>query len=311
LTGCSGQSAPGPDHVTWTHIKRLCANNDTLKLFVWIANSCTTAGFWPDCFKTSKTVIIPKPGKTAYNILKVFRPIVLLNTLGGLFEKAIANRLQWEAAHFGLLHPCQFGGVHQNSTEDAGSYLTHLVHVGWDKGYKTSIVAFDLAQYFPLLNHTAIILILDHMGFADNIVNFFVDYLVGWYTKLFWDNQLSDPFPAAVGVGQGSALSPILSALYLAPVLWKFHTERPTNQLISYVDDGTIIVQSKTWEENLKKLKNSYAVVFQLTSTLGLILEHDKSEAFHFSRKHSDDDPLVDLGYAPHTGSTPLKPNKI
>jgi len=51
--------------------------------------------------------------------------------------------------------------------------------------------------------------------------------------------------------------------------------------------------------------------VFQLTSTLGLILEHDKLEAFHFSRKHGDDDPLVDLGYAPHTGNTLLKPNKI
>jgi len=136
---------PGPDHVTWTHIKCLCTNDDIVKLFIWIANSCVTTGFWPDCFKTSKTVIIPKPGKTAYNIPKAFRPIVLLNTLGKLFEKAIANRLQWEAACFGLLHPCQFGGVRQNSTKDAGSYLTHLVRAGWDKGYKTSVVVFDLA----------------------------------------------------------------------------------------------------------------------------------------------------------------------
>jgi len=148
-------------------------------------------------------------------------------------------------------------------------------------------VAFDLVQYFLSLNHTAITLILDHMGFADDIVNFFADYLVGRYTKLFWDNQLSDLFSAAVGVGQGSArLSPILSVLYLASVLWKFHTERPTDIFISYVDDGTIIVQSKTWKENLKKLKSSYAVVFQLMSALGLVLEHDKSEAFYFSRKN-------------------------
>ena len=51
---------------------------------------------------------------------------MLLNMLGKLFEKVIANRLQWKCACFGLLHPCQFRGVHQNSTEDAGSYLTHL-----------------------------------------------------------------------------------------------------------------------------------------------------------------------------------------
>jgi len=130
-------------------------------------------------------MIIPKPGKKDYNIPKVFRPIVLLNTLGKLFKKAIANRLQWEAACFKLLHPCQFGGVQQNSTKDAGSYLTHLMRAGWTKGYKISVVVFDLAQYFPSLNHSVITLLLDCMGFTDVVVNFFVNYLVGHFTKLF------------------------------------------------------------------------------------------------------------------------------
>jgi len=111
LTSCSGQSAPGPDYITWTHIKCFCTDDNILKLFVWIINMCFGAGFWPDSFKTSKTVIISKPGKKDYNIPKVFHPIVLLNTLGKLFEKAIANRLQWEAACFKILHPCQFRGV--------------------------------------------------------------------------------------------------------------------------------------------------------------------------------------------------------
>ena len=51
-------------------------------------------GIWPDYFKHSKTVVIPKPEKPAYNIPKAFHPIVLLNTLGKLFEKVIANWLQ-------------------------------------------------------------------------------------------------------------------------------------------------------------------------------------------------------------------------
>ena len=125
LIGCSGRSAPSPDHLTWSHIKILVLDENILKLLVWLANASFTTGVWPDYFKTSKTVVIPKPNKPAYNIPKVFRPVVLLNTLGKLFEKVIANRLQWECARFGLVHPCQFGGVQQNSTEDAGSYLTH------------------------------------------------------------------------------------------------------------------------------------------------------------------------------------------
>ncbi|PPQ91906.1 hypothetical protein CVT25_001189, partial [Psilocybe cyanescens] len=45
-----------------------------------------------------------------------------------------------------------------------------------------------------------------------------------------------------------------------------------------------------------------------ITNKFGLALEHDKSEVFHFDRSHSKDNPPVDLGYAPYTGATPLKP---
>jgi hypothetical protein len=41
---------------------------------------------------------------------------------------------------------------------------------------------------------------------------------------------------------------------------------------------------------------------------MGLVLKHSKSEGFHFSQKHSDSNPDIDLGYAPYTGATPLHP---
>ena len=127
LAWCSGRSAPGPDHLTWTHLKCLVAQEEVAALFLWIANACLRVGVWLKELKESKTVVIPKLGKPSYDVPKAVRPIVLLNTMGKLFEKMIANCLQFEAAKEGILHPCQFGGVCQNSTEDAGIYLTHLV----------------------------------------------------------------------------------------------------------------------------------------------------------------------------------------
>ena len=114
---------------------------------------------------------------------------------------------------------------------------------------------------------------------------------------------------ADIDVGQGSALSPVISAIYLAPLLWKFQLDAPEATLMSYVDDGMIIMQSSMWGENLSKLKSAYKVVFELTESLGLILEHIKSEVFHFSRQSGDLNSLVDLGFTPFTGNTPLKPN--
>ena len=80
LAGCSGRSAPGPDHVTWRHLKSLVQDSAVTEVFLWIANACLSVGYWPQFFKTSRTVIIPKPGKPAYDVPKAFRPIVLLNT---------------------------------------------------------------------------------------------------------------------------------------------------------------------------------------------------------------------------------------
>jgi hypothetical protein len=78
--------------------------------------------------------------------------------------------------------------------------------------------------------------------------------------------------------------------------------------LISYVDDSTIIVQSDTWGKNLVKLKSAYKIVFELTQSMGLVLEHSKLEGFHFSQKYGDSNPDIDLGDAPYTRATPLHP---
>jgi hypothetical protein len=143
----------------------------------WLVNTCLQSGHWPAEFKASTMVVIPKPGKPLYDTPKLFRPIVLLNTLGKIFEKMLSNRLQSEAAKHGVLHPNQFGGVCQNSTEDAGCFLTHVCS-GWCAKLKTSVVAFDLAQFFPSINHDVLLSILDKQGFAPEVVAFFRSYLV-------------------------------------------------------------------------------------------------------------------------------------
>ena len=59
----------------------------------------------------------------------------------------------------------------------------------------------------------------------------------------------------------------------------------------------------------MTKLWSAYSVVFELIQFLRLVLEHDKSEVFHFSRKSGDANPLVDLSYVPFTRDMPLCPS--
>ena len=93
--------------------------------------TCLHLGYWPNQFKESITVVIPKPKKTDYSKLKSYRPIVLLSCIGKLMEKVLANRLQFEGAKYNILHPNQFGGTRFHCTEDAGVMLTQHIRAGW------------------------------------------------------------------------------------------------------------------------------------------------------------------------------------
>jgi hypothetical protein len=153
LSACSSCSAPDLDHVMWTHLKRTLPDSIVSGKILLLADACLWVGYWPTHFKESVSVIIPKPGKPSYSTPKLFQPIVLLNTLGKLIEKIISTWLQFDSVKFGVFHSNQLGGIQQRSTEDAGLFLTHLVKAGWAQGLKMSVVAFDIAQFFPLLNH--------------------------------------------------------------------------------------------------------------------------------------------------------------
>ena len=225
LAKCSSHSAPGPDHISWRHLKFIISNDNCIKKILQIANTCFDIGYWPSHFKAANSIIIPKPNKESYNSPKSFHPIVLLNTVGKLIEKTISNHLQFHMTANGFLDPNQLGGIRQRSTIDAGMYLTYLIRAGWLKQCHTSVIAFNIAQFFPSLNHHFLSICLKTVGLNTNVRNFFSSYHSDRSTMYSWNNFLSPIFNTNVGVGQGSALFPILSAIYLLPIIKTFKKE--------------------------------------------------------------------------------------
>jgi len=88
-------------------------------------------------------------------------------------------------------------------------------------------------------------LILRKAGFDPKINCLFLNYLVERKTWYFWNNFSSPFFNVNIGVRQGLALSPILSVLYLAPVLYilKKHlkTLKIPVSILSFVDNGLLV----------------------------------------------------------------------
>jgi len=84
---CNNLSASGSDKLTWSHIKFISRHKDCISKFIDIANACIDLGYWLSHFKTSITVVIPKPNNMSFNSPKLYCSIILLNTIGKFFKK--------------------------------------------------------------------------------------------------------------------------------------------------------------------------------------------------------------------------------
>jgi len=141
-------------------------------------------GYWLFHFKVFTSIIIPKPNKKSYNSSKLFKPIVLLNTIGKLIEKVIGDKLQFYSILNNFIHPSQLSSLKQRLISDVSIALTHFIHSGWVNHTTTSTLAFNITQSFLLLNYWVLLLIFRKAGFDPKVRQFFSNYLVGrktWY----------------------------------------------------------------------------------------------------------------------------------
>ena len=96
-----------------------------------------------------------------------------------------------------------------------------------------SILAFDIAQFFLLLNYQLLSFILNKAGFDSKIFYFFANYLISRKAQYLWNDFVSSFFSVDVDVdvdvGQGSTLLPILLALYILLIFYIFEKKRSKN----------------------------------------------------------------------------------
>jgi len=150
-------------------------------------------------------------------------------------------------------------------------------------------------------------------GFDNYIISFFSNYLVDRKTNYLWNNFTFPICNVNVEVGQSSALSPILSALYLFSFIYILENCLKNLKIsifiISFVDDGLFISQNKSINILNSHLFCSYNVLTKLLEKFSLIVKHSKTEIFYFNRSQGVfNPPLLDLTLL---GGSILQPNNL
>ena len=101
---------------------------------------------------------------------------------------------------------------------------------------------------------------------------------------------LCSTFPSYLGHHHTRAGSPGPFSLIPGPhsPLMQTVSQVPWRPTLLFVDDGLLISQEKEYNKSFSILKQSYGILSHLFTVVGLVLEHEKSEIFHFSRARNN-----------------------
>ncbi|KAA5606818.1 reverse transcriptase family protein, partial [Pseudomonas aeruginosa] len=166
---------------------------------------CLREGRFPEPWRTGRLVLIPKEGRPR-DEPNGYRPIVVLDEAGKLFERVIANRLVQHLENVGPdLAPNQYGFRRGRSTVDAVLRVRHLSDCACSEGGVLLAVSIDIANAFNTIPWSPIMESLRFHRVPTGLRNLIEDYLSG-RAVIFPERSGWGRKTVSRGVPQGSVL---------------------------------------------------------------------------------------------------------
>lgn len=277
------KTAPGPDGIPGRVL--LTAMGELEEQYRRLLDGCLTSGRFPRVWKAGKLVLLRKEGRPA-DSPSAYRPIVLLDESGKLFERILAARISRHLREVGPdLANCQYGFRWGRSTIDAIQCVRDLSEEATSAGDVLLAVSLDIANAFNSLPFECIREALRFHTVPLYLQKVIGDYLTG--REVMYQAQDGSVHRRLMkcGVPQGSVLGPLLWNIGYDWVL------RGTLQrglhLVCYADDTLVTSRGRTFDEAARLATSGVSVVIGCIEALGLRVALSKTEAicFHGPRR--------------------------
>ena len=173
--------------------------------FCNIANCALQTGIFPNAFKISEIVPIPKQNPP--QALKDLRPISKTPIGGKIIEKMILSELKDDTKNT-LNDPTQYGNTKGSCTTHYLIKLTDEAFKNTDKGKATTAFTIDYSKAFDLVDHPTLIKKLSELGVRNKLINLVLSFLSDrkHYTSV--NGVKSELADITCGVPQGTLTGP-------------------------------------------------------------------------------------------------------
>ena len=196
-------------------------------------------------------------------------------------EKLIAKRILHDLNTVGILPNSQFGSRDNYCATDAALALAHTAQQGIRTGNPVSVLLFDIQGFYDNIRSARVVHLFSIFGFPSSVAGWMSSFLSQRSVTLNFNGWTSDLLSLTGGTPQGSPLSPIVSAVYTAPLLITAK-QWPDCSLNLYVDDGGLAASGPTHRSSATKVASRFEYVSRWLLDVGLRTDPDKTEYITF-----------------------------
>ena len=217
LRKCKSNSTPGPDGISYHHLKKLPSTHHFLATLY--TKILTTSQLCPPAWGSGKIILIHKKGDNSSPAN--YRPIVLSSTVGKLLHKFIASRLEEFCLANGIIDSSLQKGFLTgiNGTMEHIFAVSTLIDHACSNGLPVSMTFIDLRNAFGSISHQLVNDILAHLKIPEFVRLYIRDAYTHLQAYVSTKKWLTPLFSITRGVFQGDTMSPIIFLMSFNPVI--------------------------------------------------------------------------------------------
>jgi hypothetical protein len=275
------KKAPGPDLITYEHIKHLPP--EAVSIILTIFNAAIKLHHFPNKFKECLVTLIPKPGKDPTSPL-AYRPITLAPCISKIFERIINERLLQFALKHQILKTHQTAFLPTKGTDDNIIRALQAIVNNFNDNKYTLLITTDIEKAFDKAWHAGI---LDNLSthVPTNYLLLIKSFLKNRQLKFKLEGAISDwHLIPTRGMPQGSPLSPLLFNIIMstAPA-----PNTHNVQTYNYADDVFLTSAAITPNLAWRQIKEHLSNFITWCNNNKLTIQPAKTQAIFFTRRRS------------------------
>ena len=253
------------------------------QVILHMINLSLSSKIYPNIFKTSKIIPIPKMGKNK-DEPEGYRPVNNLSQLGKLIERASFDQVMAHVKKNNLTNKDQHGGRKAHSTTTCVAELTEGSRLALEAGQKVAWLALDLSAAYDLCDHRILLAKCKQLNLDQHTLDWIKSFLEDRYQCVVVNGFKSVIKKSnQIGVIQGGRSSGELFTIYLNNLPeqvngGKAQTSQEDSTCKEYIDDATILVRAPTVEQLIKKVEQEFITMQRYLQNHLMMINKEKTQ---------------------------------